>query len=84
MALSHFKNSHAAVNKWENHEQRNAQISLSTETCIRLFALDKLYPDCKDFARMYKIVALRHFADESHSKAQPLKVDIQEEFAIAC
>lgn len=75
---------HAAVAKWENHNTKNAQISLSTETCIRLFALEKLYPDSKDFVRLYKLVVLRHFADENHSKIQPLTVDVQEEFAIAC
>ena len=76
--------SHAAVAKWENHETKNAQISLSTETCIRLFALEKLYPDNDDFVRLYKTVALRHFTYESTMKQQLLTVDIQEEFDIAC
>ena len=71
---------HAAVVKWENYENASAKMNPATETCIRLYALEKLFPKNKDFIQFYRMLTSRQIQDiqeEDINKA--LAIDIQEE-----
>ena len=69
---------HAAVAKWENYENANAKMGPATETCIRLFALDTLFPKNKDFIQLYRMLLSRQISG-TFEKSEDLVVDIQEE-----
>lgn len=69
---------HAAVAKWENYENSNAKMSPATETCIRLFALEKLYPKGSNFIQFYRMLLSRQI-NAIPEKNEALVIDIQEE-----
>lgn len=71
---------HAAVAKWENYENASAKMSPATETCIRLFALEKLFPKSKDFVQFYRMLVTRQI-NEIPAKNESLEIDVHEEIS---
>lgn len=64
---------HAAVLKWEKKGNHPAKMMLGFERDIRLFVLDRLLPDAKEF-----LLAFRKILDQSFNQAaqELLHVDV--------
>jgi len=69
---------HAAVAKWENYENSSAKMSPATETCVRLYALEKLFPKSRDFIQFYRMLIARQIKGNM-ATSEELVIDIQDE-----
>lgn len=74
-----FGVTHAAVLKWEKKADKAAKVLIGYEKEIRLFVLDQLLSDAKEFR-----LAFRQVFDQSYSmsKNEPLHLDVPFELSL--
>ncbi len=75
---SQFGVTHAAVIKWENRRDKIAKIQPTTETCIRLFILEKLDIPNNEFRSIFRSFDLSKIAAIQKSREKETKSDFLE------
>jgi len=75
-----FGVTHAAVLKWENEKCR---ITPSTELCIRLFILDRLHANDREFRILFHEVSVQQLAEYTKDNHIPIEINASKKLLAA-